>query len=226
MPEDDLVRCPACGFRVKADEEVCSYCGYEFKDTLDAQHAVQSVSLQSPAYTEAARKVSPRNPRKRNSKAKEVKVEPPVEDTHEKIRKLEEQLSEAEKELDEISRMLSSPAAAATINTQAAPVPQPAPATHQLTHSVTVQAPPLQTPVAPVHPDVSKEHADRSTRLFFMPRIESLVALVAGLAVYALAFFYSTVFTVVQTYLMLIPGSVLVAVGLYFSFESRAIYSS
>lgn len=61
-----------------------------------------------------------------------------------------------------------------------------------------------------------RQHA----RMSFEPTPQGLFAIIFGLIVYALAFVFSSTFTQSETLLMLIPGSVSVGVGLYFSFQA------
>ncbi|MEM3851712.1 MAG: zinc ribbon domain-containing protein [Methanomassiliicoccales archaeon] len=229
---DGTIRCPACGFRVKAGEKSCEYCGYEFEQALPEMKGTMSdnASLQSEAYEEATRRVGgKRATKKKESKPKEqVEIKQAAEpvlaaetiqkasaadDPQLKIKKLEQQLREAEKELDEISKAISSAGPATQKDDTLT--------THQVNHSFTVPTPPVQALLT--HPPVVRESDNLSLRssvhVQFVPAVQSIVAIVLGFGVYALLFALYSSLSLYEFYLVLVPATVLIASGIFYSFS-------
>ncbi len=149
--------------------------------------------------------------------------------TQARIKELEKQLTDAEKELDVISKLLNTgghekPAAAEA----SAPVTYAPPAAEPVR-----TAPPSPTPVQPakqtipVNVPAAKESAPAavedsshtSGKLFFRFRGMTAGAIIVGLVVYALSYLISTNIGRMEMYLLLLPASILVALGIYSSLE-------
>ena len=149
--------------------------------------------------------------------------------TQARIKELEKQLTDAEKELDVISKLLSTgghdkPAAAeaSAAVAYAPPAAEPAraapppPAPVQPAKQASPAAVPAAKESAPAAFDSSSHTGGR---LFFRFRGMTVGAIVVGLVVYALSYLISTNIGRMEMYLLLLPASILVALGIYSSLE-------
>lgn len=149
--------------------------------------------------------------------------------TQARIKELEKQLTDAEKELDVISKLLNTggreqPAAAeaAAATAYAPPVAEPvrAPPPPPPTVQPAKQAPPVSAPAAKdTAPKAVESSAFTGGRLLFRFRGMTVGAIVVGLIVYALSYLISTNIGRMEMYLLILPASILVALGIYSSLE-------
>lgn len=151
-------------------------------------------------------------------------------DPQTRIKELEKQLSDAEKELDVISKLLGqgkekqpeAHAAAAAVQTQDAVVVRPSARPQQAAAEVVPRAlSSIASPVpAPSATALSGEGSSSGGGLSFKIRGMTMGSIVIGLVVYAISFLLSANIGQLEMYMLIIPASILVGLGLYASLEA------
>lgn len=144
-----------------------------------------------------------------------------------RIKELEKQLTDAEKELDEISKLLgpgrsAASAAASTAAMTANSVARPPPV-EVVSSKLRTAPPPVPSPSTSMAAYESNIGAKGATGKGLSLRFRgvSAGAIVVGLVVYALSFLLSPNIGRFEMYLLMLPASILVAVGIYASLEAK-----
>ena len=146
-----------------------------------------------------------------------------------RIKELEKQLSDAEKELDVISKILAESNAAETGQGAIAPASAAVSVTETakkwpepVKTAESVADPKSETGMpgrAAASPTVHEYRRAKGSGLRFRIKMMAAVPLVAGIALYLGAFALSAQLGSIEEYFLLIAGTVLVSLGLYSSFE-------
>lgn len=156
-----------------------------------------------------------------------VDVSEPDLDPQKRIKELEKQLTDAEKELDEISKLLgpghSKPEQAVASAAATAPqvkVKQNPPPVEVVPSRVGARPAAAAQGTSGSFANASSSSSSPGARLFFRFRGMTVGAIVIGLIVYALSFVLMQSIGQLEMYLLILPASILVALGLYASLEA------
>jgi hypothetical protein len=257
LPAPRKINCPACGFSISATAKTCDFCGYELEPQMDdspSSQAFRSDAFESSARPPVsgggkngngkknAGRSRPPNVREQETEPERITqgqnavppaaVEAPaviLPDVAEKrIKELEKQLSDAEKELDVISKILAETSAAEAGENAVAPVAKAATAdaVQKLPERVNAADLGVATKSKAIVPErgavpspVHEYRKAKGTGLRFRAKAVTAVSIVVGLALYLTASAFSAQLGAVEGYFLLIAGTVLVSLGLYSSFE-------
>ncbi len=151
------------------------------------------------------------------------------DNTQARIKELEKQLTDAEKELDVISKLLGQErdrqpadeqqASAEYVEMAGGAVHAPAAAPQVIPSSFTSPPPPASASTSWASDAAVTGSSAARSRLFFRFRGMTFGAIVVGLMVYALSYLLSSNIGRMEMYLLILPASILVALGLYASLE-------
>lgn len=154
---------------------------------------------------------------------------PSVGDSHpqQRIRELERQLTDAEKELDEISKLLGpghekqSQAAVSSPAAAGASAPSNMMPPGQVVSSRLGSRPVSASAYGGAGTGVAASgYAGARERVRFRFRGMTAGAIIVGLAVYALSFMLRSNISLTEMYMLILPASILVALGIYASLQA------
>ncbi len=251
LPASRKINCPACGFSISATAKTCDFCGYELNASLTGSDNEQAHVTETEKSTskrngqsDQIRAASGRRNGERE-KAQAPKAETaagesnvatvrpsgnasaaPEIDPEKRIRELEAQLSEAEKELDVISKIL---AEGSTSAAQSKPVAESKGVTAP---AVTMGNPNLPEPVRRGKIDAEREAGKLAgappagdeeksgmAGLRFTAKAKALLPIIAGAVIYGISFAFPAQLGSTEQYFLAVTGSVLVATGIFASIE-------